>query len=561
MSEKKNSVRKEISEIENKEQLREAFDKYVEMYKEGLKGMPEVAKRAVELGFGKVVSNINQRYANMKQDLKNIGKQGITNEMGVARDAIRRKDATRNWQQAHEGRNKNVTEEVENIQNATTKRRSIMALGTVKLSTLGAKGARLFGAKGLAEKIQTRGSTYAHALMTKDSRVDDLAQNMAENGFIAVDKVKKTFEEASMKLEAYSKAGVSWAKEKAQQLRQKASNLKEKAKDFAKAAGGKIVDGLDTAVTATYVVYDDSKKAIKQGVKNAVASARENAKNRREDMAEIGQQGVTDQIHIAGQAANKKSKSRDWMEENADRSKAVTGAVNFVDKSDTSVRSVVSMGLINLGTWGAKGARLFGAKGLAKSMQEKTSEKAIKIMEKESKVGKFFKGIAEKGFKTADKVRDNVEDAKQIAGAYAKVGLDKTIEIGKAGALAIGKGTVLPAAATVAAVSLVVAGAKKAGEKIVENVKEKAETVDNYREMASAKIQGARARISEGFNSRAGKIANSIISKLSGAAEKFKSNKELAAERREESAARFAAAKGKVQPQNDLQSKENGPEL
>ena len=97
--------------------------------------------------------------------------------------------------------------------------------------------------------------------------------------------------------------------------------------------------------------------------------------------------------------------------------------------------------------------------------------------------------------------------------------------------------------------------------KIVENVKEKAETVDNYREMASAKIQGARARISEGFNSRAGKIANSIISKLSGAAEKFKSNKELAAERREESAARFAAAKGKVQPQNDLQSKENGPEL
>ena len=32
MSEKKNSVRKEISEIENKEQLREAFDKYVQMY-------------------------------------------------------------------------------------------------------------------------------------------------------------------------------------------------------------------------------------------------------------------------------------------------------------------------------------------------------------------------------------------------------------------------------------------------------------------------------------------------------------------------------------------------
>ena len=60
---------------EDKEQARALLQRY----KETVKGLPTVAKAAIQLGYGKVIAEIDQRFA----DAREIGQQGLANEMGV----------------------------------------------------------------------------------------------------------------------------------------------------------------------------------------------------------------------------------------------------------------------------------------------------------------------------------------------------------------------------------------------------------------------------------------------------------------------------------------------
>ena len=564
-------------------------------------------KTAVEQG----VRNVKTAVENAKTDIGAIGEEGFANEMGVAGEVSAKNAQARQWQQAHEDRSDVVTGAVGAVQKTSTDIKSRVAIGAIKLSTLGAKTARLFGAKDAAKNIQDRGSTYAHALLTRDSRVEDLAQNMAESGFMAYDQVVDTIEQAAQTCEAYAKAGISWAQQKAQQLKQAAITAKNKSVEFAKRTGEKVVegvkdagaatyvflddagkavkrkaediiidsaaaietgvhavrDGVDTLVTGAYVAYDDGKKAVVQGAKNVRDNVKAKIDLTRKDLGAIGEQGQVDQMYTARQASERKADARQWQQAHEGRSEAVTDTVDFVDSASTSVRSVVSNGLINLATFGAKGARLFGAKNLAHTMQERAGNTASKIMTRESRVGKFFRDTAERGFMTADKVRDGVETAKETTVAYAHAGVDMAREAGevawdrtKQGALAVGKAVAEPAAMVVALGSLAiesgVEAGKKVGQKVEQVVEQTGQAIEDYSEIASAKVQNVKNGMREGFNARAEKFMKGIAGKIADAASRFQSNKEKAAQDREASAMRLAAAKAKRDPQKEAQEQD-----
>ena len=562
-----------------------ARDAAVNAYKTG--------KTVVEQG----VKTVKEAVENTRTDMGNIGKDGVANEIGVAGDVSARNAQARQWQQAHEDRSDVVTGAVGAVQKTATDMKARVAVGAIKLSTLGAKAARLFGAKNAAKDIQERGSTYAHALLTKDSRVEELAQNMAESGFMKYDQVVDTIEQAAQTCEAYARAGVSWAQEKAQKLKQAAITAKTKSVEFAKRTGEKIVegvkdagaatyiflddagkavkrkaedviintaaavetgvhavkDGVDTVITGAYVAYDDGRKAVVQGAKNVKAAVETKIQETRENLGEVDAKGQVDQMYTARQAAARKADARDWQQAHENRSEAVTGTVDFVDSASTSVRSVVSNGIINLATVGAKGAALFGAKGLAKKMQDRAGKTADRVMTRESKVGKFFRDFAERGFMTADKVRTDVETAKDTTVAYAKAGVDMVKDAGevawdrtKQGALAVGKAVAEPAAMVVALGSLAIDSGIEAGKKVGEKI----ETVSD---IASAKVETVKDGMRVGFNARAQKFMEGIAGKLTEAATRFKSNKEKAAQDQEQSQMRLAAAKSKNSQQKEAQ--------
>lgn len=266
----------DIDGIENVDQLKDTYGKLVEQYEEAIKSAGPLAKKAIQLGYKAQIDKINKKYDKIKEsiaatksDIGEIGKQGLANEMGVAHDVYSEKQKVEKWQDEHKDRSSGVTKTVGAIQKGENSAKSMLALGAIKLTTIGAKGARLFGAKETAKKMSERGSKYAEALFTKDSKIGSFAEKMAESGFVKADQVRNTIAHSKEMVEAYGRAGIQTGKDAINTVATTAYVHTDDAIKGAKRTVGKVKDAGKTAVTAVYVHTDDAIKGAKKTVKDA----------------------------------------------------------------------------------------------------------------------------------------------------------------------------------------------------------------------------------------------------------------------------------------------------
>ena len=198
--EEKNDIMSRIAQAKTKDELSQLYVELVGQYKEAIAASPKLASALVKQGYRDAVEAINKKVEEVQNGLNGIDQKDQEARDSLAGGAEARMAKNAVWQDKYANRSKTVKDAVHSVHAATIERKAMLAAGTITLTTLGAKTARLFGAKGLAEEMQQKGNTYANALMTKDSRIDQLAEHMAESGFAAVDTVTHTIEEGIKKL-------------------------------------------------------------------------------------------------------------------------------------------------------------------------------------------------------------------------------------------------------------------------------------------------------------------------------------------------------------------------
>lgn len=112
--------------------------------------------------------------------------------------------------------------------------------------------------------------------------------------------------------------------------------------------------------------------------------------------------------------------NEEWGKNNADRSKVVTGAVSNAKNKMTDMKAKMALSALKVTSLVGKGLVLFGQKGLAKSMQEKVTDKGEAFISKESRIGKIMERVADGGFYVADGVRDAAETVRGGVESAAK---------------------------------------------------------------------------------------------------------------------------------------------
>lgn len=609
--EEKNDIMSRIAQAKTKEELSGLYVELVGKYKEAIAASPKLASALVKQGYKDAVEAINKKVEEVQQGLQGIDQNDKAAREDLEGGVYAREAKNQAWQDTYSKRSKTVKEAVHSVHASTIERKAMLAAGTITLTTLGAKTARLFGAKGLAKEMQEKGNNYANALMTKDSRIDQLAEHMAESGFAAADTVRDTIEEGIKKLGELKTKGSEWVNRRIEDLkatktrvekaiREGAKTVQDKAEDVILDVGSAIetgvhavADGIDTAIVGTYVVLDDGAKAVikgaktvggavltaakgtknfvvtnaqkagktvREGVKSGVNFVKEGIESTRNDIRDIGTQGTEARTQTDNLAQERDENAAQWRNDHKKRSGIILDAVEGAEWDATDRRKMVSMGLITLSTLGAKTARLFGAKNLAKNMQANTKNRVEKIMKSESRIGKFARETAQDGFDFADDVRAGVKQVKEDATELAKQGVTLAKETGKQawtatkkGAIAVGKVAMVPVAGVHALGSLAVDAGAKVVETVGNKVNDVKEDIEQYTEIASAKVETVRHGMNKGFNGRAKEFVDGIIGKLVEASKRFESKEEKASQAQEQSQIRLAAAKAKKDPQKEAQ--------
>lgn len=245
----------------------------------------KVMERVADFGFavgdgvGKAKEGVKSYASNVKQGFADADRQTDQNFMNLARESSKKKEESRQWQNAHEGRSKVVTETVENVNNNFLEFKEAIQTGKIRLTSLGAKGAALLGKKGLAKKVAEKGFDPKNNLLTKDSRIGKFAEKMAESGFIKADNIRSGFSSAKENIEAYTRAGIETVKDKANDVRDGidtgvtaaytyTDDAIKAGKKFVKDRANDVKNGIDTGVTAVYTYTDDAIKAGKKAAKD-----------------------------------------------------------------------------------------------------------------------------------------------------------------------------------------------------------------------------------------------------------------------------------------------------
>lgn len=532
--EEKNDIMSRIAQANTKEELSGLYVELVEKYKEAITASPKLASALVKQGYKEAVEAINKKVEEVQQGLQGIDQNDKAARADLEGGVEARVAKNQAWQDTYSKRSKTVKEAVQSVHASTIERKAMLAAGTITLTTLGAKTARLFGAKGLAKEMQEKGNNYANALMTKDSRIDQLAEHMAESGFAAADTVRNTIEEGIKKLGELKTQGSEWVNRR--------------------------IEDLKATKTRVETTIRDGVKTVREGVNSGVKFVKEGIENTRNDIRDIGTQGTEARTQTDNLAKERDENAAQWRNDHKKRSGIILDAVEGAEWEATDRRKMVSMGLITLSTLGAKTARLFGAKNLAKNMQENTKNRVEKIMKSESRIGKFARETAQDGFDFADDVRAGVKQVKEDAKELAQKGVTLAKETGKQawtatkkGAIAVGKVAMVPVAGVHALGSLAVDAGTKVVETVGNKVNDVKEGIDQYTEIASAKVETVRHGMNKGFNSRAKEFVDGIIGKLVEASNRFASKEEKASQAQEQSQIRLAAAKAKKDPQKEAQ--------
>lgn len=139
-------------------------------------------------------------------------------------------------------------------------------------------------------------------------------------------------------------------------------------------------------------------EATARGISNKIADIDQG-------FSDINFSEIESEVALGGAAGIRDAANKAWEKSNADRSKVVTGAVTNAKSKMTNMKAKMAISASKVTSLVGKGLVLFGQKGLAKSMQEKVTEKGMQFVSKESKIGKAMEGVAERGFSVADGVR------------------------------------------------------------------------------------------------------------------------------------------------------------
>lgn len=170
---------------------------------EGAELLGDIIEDGVESLHGKAV----QYGKDVREGLGNVDKQTDLNYMNLAREASDKRQEARNWQDKYKDRNSGVTKVVDSISDKTVNFKSFFAQGKIKVASIGAKGIALFGKKGLAQEIATKGFDTEKNTVKKDSRLAKFAKKMAESGFLKADKFREGVSHTKEMAGAYARAG------------------------------------------------------------------------------------------------------------------------------------------------------------------------------------------------------------------------------------------------------------------------------------------------------------------------------------------------------------------
>lgn len=121
---------------------------------------------------------------------------------------------------------------------------------------------------------------------------------------------------------------------------------------------------------------------------------------------------ISDRFDANGEAQIKRENDRQWVEQNADRSKIVTGAVTNVKNMSTNTRTAAVNVAVKLTSVIGKGLTLFGQKGLAKQMQESVIDRGKDYIARDSRISRLMQRVAEGGFRVADGARNYIKNTR-----------------------------------------------------------------------------------------------------------------------------------------------------
>ncbi len=485
-------------DIESFVELNEAFKNCTRETKEHIKSdlknfanlvpqIPGITAEAVRRGLEEQAKRISKEFGD-------IDSQSLASEIELGAHAGLKAKENEYWESQNQNRTDTITSKVTATKNRSLDKRAKRVEGALKVTSIVGKGLALFGQKGLADKMQETVVSKGRDYIMKDSRLGNVMERAADFGFTVAD-------------------GARYAKKTAIE-----------AGEYVK----------DTAIAGAKA----AKKATIAGAKFAKGKAEQFGKDVKEGLGNVDAQTDLNYMNLAREASDKQQESKQWQIAHEDRNSGVTGAVKGISNSSLGFKTFFAQGKIKVTSLGAKGVALFGKKDLAEKVAAKGFDTKKNIVKKDSRLAKFAEKMAESGFISADKFRNGVDDTKEMAGAYARAGVqvakdtvNNVKETTKREALKFGKATYKGAATAVAIASIpleaVGKGAVWSAGKFVEGAKYTGDKILDGAEFASDKIAEAKTKVSKnkttaskGIKSMMRNFASSIVEKLSSSIEK-----------------------------------------
>lgn len=372
-----NQVNSTEENINNFVELNEAFKNCTKETKEHIKKdlknfadlvpqIPGITAAAINRGLKKQVDRINEEFGE-------IDTQSIANSLELGAQAGLKAKENEYWESQNPKKSKVITSKVTDVKNKSLDKRAKRVDKAVKITSGIAKGLALFGQKGLAKRMQDVVTEKGTNYIMKDSRAGKILENVTDFGYTVA-------------------FGAKWTGE--------------------------------TIVEGAKIVRDN----VENGIETVVEKAVQYGKDVKEGLENVEVQNDLNYMNLAREAIDKNQEVEQWQNAHEDRNSGVTGAVKGITKASTGFKAFFAQGKIKVSSLAAKGVALSGKKGLAEEIAAKGFNTDKNMVKKESRIAKFAQRMAESGFIKADKFRAGVDHTKEMAGAYARAGVQTAKE-------------------------------------------------------------------------------------------------------------------------------------
>ena len=166
-----------------------------------------------------IIGGIGNYIKDTREGMSDVREQTDLNYMNLGSEVSRQNQEARQWQNAHEDRNAEITGAVKGINETSLGVKAVLAQGKIKLMSFAAKGVALTGRKGLAREIASKGFNSEKNTISKGSRVGKFAERIASTMFKQSDNFREGVDNAKEMAGAYVSAGVQTVKDARESVR------------------------------------------------------------------------------------------------------------------------------------------------------------------------------------------------------------------------------------------------------------------------------------------------------------------------------------------------------